>query len=72
MLGENDKWPEKINTLTYTDKGLYLKERNYIKNTLTVEALRSLVNVRYAVDPIRYNKMKKKELVDELKYSRYD
>jgi len=72
MLGENDKWPKKIDTLIYTDRGLNLKERTYIKNTLTVGALRTLVNVRYAVDPIRYNKMKKKELVDELKYSRYD
>ena len=72
MLGENDKWPEEINTLTYTDRGLYRNEINYIKKTLTVGALRSLVNIRYAVDPCRYDKMTKKELADELKYNRYD
>ena len=72
MLNLNDKWTTKINNLIYVDKGLNRKERNYIKNTLKVEALRSFVNLRYAVDPVRYDKMKKNELVDELKYSRYD
>ena len=72
MLNLNDKWTTKINNLIYVDKGLNRKERNYIKNTLKVEALRSFVNLRYAADPVRYDKMKKNELVDELKYSRYD
>ena len=72
MLDENDKWPKKIDTLIYTNRGLHFNEINYIKKTLTIGALRLFVNLRYAVDPCRYDKMTKKELADELKYNRYD
>tara|TARA_B100001250_G_C19397281_1_gene613175 strand:- start:304 stop:522 length:219 start_codon:yes stop_codon:yes gene_type:complete len=71
MLDENDKWPKKIKDLIYIDRGLNKIEKNYINKTLKVNGLRLLVNLRYPPDPIRYNKMKKCELIDELKYSRY-
>ena len=73
MLDDKYKlWPDKINNLISIDRGLNSKERNYIKNKLKVDALRLFVNFRYAVDPIRYDNMKKDELLNELQYKRYD
>jgi len=71
-MSKYELWPGKIKNLIYTDRGLNSKERNYIKNKLKVDALRIFVNLRYAVDPIRYDNMKKAELLNELKYKRYD
>ncbi len=72
MLDENDKWPSKIENLISINRGLNSKERNYIKNKLKKNALRLFVNLRYAPDPIRYNKMTKDALLKELKYKRYE
>ena len=72
MLDENEKWPSKINNLIYINRGLNSKEQNYIKNKLKINALRLFVNLRYAPDPIRYNKMTKDTLLKELKYKRYE
>ena len=71
MLGENDKFPQKINDLIYKDKGLSKKEITYLKNKLKKDALNLFVNLRYPVDPVRYDPMTKKELLKELKYPRY-
>ena len=65
------KWPKKIVDLIYIDNKLTKKDKTYINNTLNVAALRLFVNFRYAPDPQRYDKMKKAELIEELKYSRY-
>ena len=72
MLDENDKWPSKIDHLIYIDRGLNAKEKIYIKNKLKINALRLFLNLRYAPDPIRYNKMTKDILLKELKYKRYE
>ena len=72
MLDENDKWPSKIENLISINRGLNSKERNYIKNKLKIDALRLFLNLRYAPDPIRYNKMTKNLLLNELKYKRYE
>jgi len=72
MLDENDKWPDKINNFIYINRGLKSKEINYIKNILKIKALRLFVNLRYAPDPIRYDKMTKDVLLKELKYNRYE
>lgn len=72
MLDENDKWPSKIENLISINRGLNSKEINYIKNKLKINALRLFVNLRYAPDPIRYNKMTKDTLLKELKYKRYE
>ena len=72
MLDKNDKWPSKINDLIYIDRGLNYEEINYIKNKLKKNALQLFVNLRYAPDPIRYNKMTKILLLKELKYKRYE
>ena len=63
---------EEINKLIYIERGLNAKEISYIGNTLTVNALRMIINLRYAPDPQRYDNMKKKDLLNELKFSRYD
>ena len=72
MLDENDKWPSKIENLISITRGLNSKEINYIKNKLKINALRLFVNLRYAPDPIRYNKMTKDTLLKGLKYKRYE
>ena len=72
MLDENEEWSSKINNLIYINRGLNSKERNYIKNKLKINALRLFLNLRYAPDPIRYNKMTKNLLLNELKYKRYE
>ena len=72
MLDKVTKFPKEINRLIYIDRGLNNKEIEYIKNILTVDTLRLFVNLRYAPDPIRYDCMGKTELINELKYSRYD
>ncbi len=72
MLNENDNWTKKINNLIYINRGLSPKELKYINTTLNTSGLRFFVNLRYAPDPIRYDKMKKCELINELKYTRYD
>ena len=70
MLNEN--FPKEITDLIYINRGLKNNEINYIKKMLKLDTLRNLVNLRYAPDPIRYGNMKKNELLNELKYSRYD
>ena len=65
------KWPKNIVDLIYIDNKLTKKDKIYINNTLNVAALRLFVNFRYTTDPQRYDKMKKAELIEELKYSRY-
>ena len=60
MLSEKDKWDKKTNSLIYVERGLTEEERKYINKTLTVKAVRFMVNLRYATDPLRYNKMKKR------------
>ena len=72
MLDENEEWSNKINNLIYINRGLNSKEINYIKNKLKKNALRLFLNLRYAPDPIRYNKMTKDILLNELKYKRYE
>jgi hypothetical protein len=72
MLGPNHKWSEKINFYCYTIRGLTNSESNYINNKLNKEELYLFVNLRYPVDPIRYDKMTKKQLLKELKYNRYN
>ena len=72
MLDENDNWPSKIKNLISINRGLNSKEKNYIKNKLKKNALQLFVNLRYAPDPIRYNKMTKDTLLKELKYKRYE
>ncbi len=59
MLDENEKWPSKIEDLISINRGLNCEERNYIKNKLKKNTLRLFVNLRYAPDTIRYNKMTK-------------
>ncbi len=71
MLDIDDKWPKKIDNLIYLNRKLNLKERKYINNNLNKRALNLFINLRYATDPI-YDKMTKKELINELKYSRYN
>ena len=66
------EWTREINNLIYINRGLNMKERNLIKKMLKVYDLRIFVNLRYAVDPLRYDMMNKNELVNELKYSRYE
>ena len=68
----NKNWTKKIDNLIYINKGLNIKERNYIKNKLNIKMLRLFVNLRYAADPIRYDNMTKNKLLNELKYSRYN
>lgn len=68
----NDKLPSEINHLIYLERGLNGKEINYIKKMLKVDALRMIINLRYPPDPIRYDTMRKKNLLNELKYSRYE
>jgi hypothetical protein len=72
MLDINDKWTKKLNSLIYIDRCLTNKEITYIKNLLNVNSLRLFVNLRYAPDPNRYDNMTKKDLLNELKFSRYD
>jgi hypothetical protein len=70
MLDTTDKLPKKITNLIYVDRGLNTTEINYIKNMLTIEALRLFINLRYTPDPIRYDNMKMNDLLDELKCDR--
>ena len=72
MLGENDNWPQKIDDLKHIDQGLNKKEKEYLSKTLNKKALNLFMNLRYAPDPLRFDKMTKKELLYELKYSRYE
>jgi len=62
----------KIEPLIYINRGLTDIEIRRIARHLTKQDIRLLVNLRYAPDPIRYDKMLKKELLIELKYPRYD
>jgi hypothetical protein len=61
-----------INNLIYINRGLNEYELKYIKKNLNIEQLKLLINLRYPPDPLRYNKMTKTQLINELKYSRYD
>lgn len=72
MLDVMDELPKQINTLIYIQRGLHDTEINYIGKTFKVNALRMIINLRYAPDPKRYDGMKKKELLNELKFTRYD
>jgi hypothetical protein len=72
---DEDQMPiftDKIAKLIYKEKGLEKKDRIFLNVNLKVKELRNFINLRYAPDPIRYDKMTKKQLVDELKYPRYD
>ena len=62
----------KIDNLCYKMKALTKREREFINKSLTKQKLFYFVNTRYAPDPCRYIPMKKKELIEELKYPRYD
>ena len=70
MLGPNNEWGKKINGYCYIRRGLTKSESKYINNKLNKEALYLFVNLRYPVDPVRYNRMTKKQLLKELKYDR--
>ena len=72
LLTTKDKWPNKINDLIYKFNGLTRKEKKYINNKLNKNALNLFINLRYPVDPQRYDPMTKQELLKELKYSRYN
>jgi len=61
-----------LDYLQYIDRSLTIKERTFINNKLNKRALLKFINLRYPPDPIRYDKMKKKELIEELKYPRYE
>jgi len=66
MYGENyEEWHKRINELTYTDKGLSVKVQNYINKQLNIKGLRLFLNFRYPADPLRYDNMKKKELISK-------
>jgi hypothetical protein len=58
--------------ILHLDRGLTKEERHFLASKFTVSELNEMVNVRYAVDPQRYDKMSKKELVQEFRYPRYD
>ena len=45
MLSEKDKWDKKTNSLIYVERGLTEEERKYINKTLTVKAVRFMVNL---------------------------
>ena len=72
MISQQEKtWPNYITELMYTMRGLTVFERKYINISLKIGTLRTFVNLRYAPDPQRYDKMNKKQLIMELKHPRY-
>ena len=54
------------------EKGLTSKQLGQLNKTLSKSELSFLVNLRYAPDPVRYDKMSKKKLIAEFKYSKYE
>ena len=72
MYENYDTWPDWINKLTYLDRPLTKKERNRLGRSLNKQGLYFFVNLRYPPDPCRYDPMLKKDLLDELKYPRYN
>ena len=63
---------KKLYKLCDKDKGLTKNQREYINKTLTKQHLFMFLNDRYAPDPLRYLRMTKKEMIEELKYDRYE
>ena len=72
MYNVEDEWPQRVNDLIYQEKCVSKKDRNYINKTLKLEALRLFINLRYITDPLRYDNMNKNQLINELKYKKYD
>ena len=73
-IKSDEKYPyySKLDRLCYKDKGLTEKEREYVNKRLTKDFLYIYVNTRYTPNPVRYLKMTKQQLIDELKYDRYE
>lgn len=66
----NYTFTPKINRLIYLNRGLKPKERACI-GRLNKSQINFILNLRYAPDPLRYDKMLKRELVWELRLPRY-
>ena len=71
-LSDKNKWPKYIFEYLYEYNGLKTREIKIIDKKLNKNALKLFINMRYAVDPIRYDKMLRSQLLNELRYPRYD